>query len=80
MDQLNSLVDNNASKIEFENLMKNGISGLSGFDEKSKFVSCISIGYSSMQYWKTNLNKWQQLLKSGNSQTTSIVSSSIDGK
>lgn len=78
MAELNALVDKNASKIEFDNLMKNGILTLNDFDEKAKFVSCTSIGFSSLQYWKRNVSKWKQMLSSGNLQTTTKVSSDLN--
>ena len=77
MTQLNLLVDKDASKIEFDNLMKTGILKLNDFDEKAKFVSCVSIGYSSLQYWKINATRWLQLLSNGNSQLLTKVPSSI---
>ena len=78
MKQLNILIDRDAPKTEFDNLMKNGISTLTDFDEKSKFVSCASIGYSSLQYWKQNVSKWQLLLSKDNSTFSSKTNTSFD--
>lgn len=78
MTQLNILIDSDAPKFEFDKLMRNGISILTDFDEKSKFVSCTSIGYSSLQYWKQNVSKWQQLFSTDNLISSTKKITSID--
>lgn len=67
MEELNILVDKEANINEFELIINKYIKNMTDFDEKSKLVSCVYMGYYSKQYWMKNLNKWKTLIVGLNS-------------
>lgn len=78
MQKLNSLVDKDAELGDYELLTNDYIKKLSDFEEKSKLVSCIYMGYYSNLYWKKNTKKWKNLILGDNLNTIHKRSSSIE--
>lgn len=75
VNALEKLVDKDATKQAYDDLLEAKIATLTNNDEKMKFASAVSVAYNTMQYWKENFPKWAAFFNKSNlefrSKTTS---------